>query len=96
MTVVVLQEDAYGIEIQRYLEKHLEERLSMGAIQTALKRMEEKGFLTSKWGEALQKRGGKRKRIYNATPLAHKTLSDMKEIRSKLWNSMPQLKTSNS
>lgn len=94
MTVVVLQEDAYGNEIQRDLEKRLDERLSIGAIQTALKRMEVKGLLTSAWGEASQLRGGKRKRIYAATPYAHQVLSDMKDIRVQLWKAMPVLNAS--
>lgn len=94
MTVIVLQDEAYGNEIQRDLEERLKERLSTGAIQTALKRMEEKGFLTSEWGEATQKRGGKRKRIYSATPYAHQVLNEMKDIRSKLWEAMPQLQPS--
>ena len=93
MTVIVLEQEAYGNEIQRELEARLKERLSTGAIQTALKRMEEKGFLTSEWGEATQKRGGKRKRIYSATPYAHQVLSELKEIRNQLWDAMPKLKT---
>ncbi|MEM8569219.1 MAG: helix-turn-helix transcriptional regulator [Bacteroidota bacterium] len=91
MTVIVLQEEAYGMEIQRDLETRLNERLSVGAIQTALKRMEEKGFLVSEWGEATQKRGGKRKRIYQATPYAQRVLQEMKDIRAQLWNAMPEL-----
>ncbi|MEM7108205.1 MAG: helix-turn-helix transcriptional regulator [Bacteroidota bacterium] len=91
MTVIVLQEEAYGVEIQRDLEARLNERLSVGAIQTALKRMEEKGFLTSEWGESTQKRGGKRKRIYQATPYAHRVLREMKDIRAQLWKAMPEL-----
>ncbi|MDQ3394276.1 MAG: PadR family transcriptional regulator [Bacteroidota bacterium] len=93
MAVVVLQEDAYGNEIQRELEERLGERLSVGAIQTALKRMEEKGFLTSEWGEATKIRGGKRKRIYTATPYGQQVLREMKDIRTQLWNAMPQLGT---
>ncbi len=95
MTAIMLRTDAYGNEIQRELEERLNERLSVGAIQTALKRMEEKGFLTSEWGEATQRRGGKRKRIYSATPYAHQVLQEMKDIRSSLWDAMPQLGTSN-
>lgn len=91
MTVVILKDEAYGNEIERYLESCLNERLSMGAIQTALKRMEEKGFLTSEWGEVTQKRGGKRKRIYTATPYAHQVLRDMKNLRVRMWNAMPDL-----
>ena len=79
------------MEIQRDLEARLNERLSVGAIQTALKRMEEKGFLVSEWGEATQKRGGKRKRIYQATSYAHRVLREMKDIRAQLWKAMPEL-----
>ena len=91
LAVAALQEEAYGVEIKRELEKRLSERLSVGSIQSALKRMEQKGFLTSEFGEATQKRGGKRKRIYFVTLQARKVLTEMKEIRAGLWNSIPKL-----
>ncbi|MEL6560826.1 MAG: helix-turn-helix transcriptional regulator [Bacteroidota bacterium] len=93
MSVIALQEDAYGNEIQRQLESLLKERLSTGAIQTALKRMEEKGFLTSQWGEATKVRGGRRKRMYQATPYAREVLQEMRSVREQLWLMMPNLKT---
>lgn len=85
LVVILLQEEAYGVEIKRELEARLKERLSVGSIQSALKRMEEKGFLDSRLGEATQKRGGKRKRIYTATPHAHQVLEEIREIRQGLW-----------
>ncbi|MEL7145373.1 MAG: helix-turn-helix transcriptional regulator [Bacteroidota bacterium] len=85
LTVVLLQEKAYGVEIKRELEERLKQPLSVGSIQSALKRMEEKGFLNSEFGEATQKRGGKRKRIYTATPHAHQVLRETKEIREGMW-----------
>ncbi len=94
MAVIVLQEEAYGNEIQRELEERLDERISVGAVQTGLKRMEEKGFLTSEWGEATQRRGGKRKRIYTATPYAQQVLQEMKDVRASFWEAMPRLGTS--
>tara|TARA_R110002072_G_scaffold286381_1_gene451445 strand:- start:25 stop:213 length:189 start_codon:yes stop_codon:yes gene_type:complete len=42
LTVAVLQEEAYGVEIKRELEQRLNEKLSVGSILTALKRMEQK------------------------------------------------------
>jgi PadR family transcriptional regulator, regulatory protein PadR len=89
LTVAALQAEAYGVEIKRELEHRLKEKLSVGSIQSALKRMEEKGFLTSQWGEATLKRGGKRKRIYTTTSYGHKVLAEMKDIRSRLWESIP-------
>ena len=91
LTVATLQEEAYGVEIKRELEERLNEKLSVGSIQSALKRMEEKGFLTSEFGEATLKRGGKRKRIYATTSHAHRVLAEMKEIRAGLWKSMPKM-----
>lgn len=90
LTVAALQQDAYGVEIKRELESRLNEKLSVGSIQSALKRMEEKGFLTSAFGEATQKRGGKRKRIYVTTSSGHQVLKEMKEIRAGLWSSISE------
>jgi len=89
LTVASLQREAYGVEIKRELEGRIKERLSVGSIQSALKRMEEKGFLTSEFGESTLKRGGKRKRIYTTTSFAHRVLAEMKEIRAGLWESIP-------
>src|SRR5258708_17453217 len=89
LTVAALQQEAYGVEIKRELEERMNEKLSVGSIQSALKRMEQKGFLTSEFGEATQKRGGKRKRIYTVTSYAHRILAEMKDIRAGLWSSIP-------
>jgi DNA-binding PadR family transcriptional regulator len=89
LTVAALQEEAYGVQIKRELEERLKERLSVGSIQSALKRMEQKGFLSSRFGEVTQVRGGKRKRIYAATPYAHRVLAEMRDIRAGLWDSIP-------
>jgi PadR family transcriptional regulator, regulatory protein PadR len=91
LTVLSLREDAYGVEIKNTLERRMKTKLSVGSIQSALKRMEEKGFLTSEFGEATQVRGGKRKRIYSTTSYAHRVLSEMKEIRSSLWKTIGNL-----
>lgn len=88
LTVIVLKEEAYGVEIKRELEDRLKERLSVGSIQSALKRMEEKGLLSSVFGEATNKRGGKRKRIYSATPHAEMVLKEIRDVRSGLWSSI--------
>lgn len=91
LTVAALQQDAYGVEIKRELESRLKEKLSVGSIQSALKRMEDKGFLTSQFGEATAKRGGKRKRIYATTSHGRKVLEEMKDIRTQLWSAIPKL-----
>ncbi len=90
LTVLALQEEAYGVAIKRELEDRLKDTLSVGSVQSALKRMEEKGLLTSEWGEAEKIRGGKRKRIYQATTHAHQVLTEMKDVRAGLWTTILQ------
>lgn len=91
LTVIVLQEEAYGVAIKKELEHRLDTTLSVGSIQSALKRLEEKGFLTSEFGEATRKRGGKRKRIYSITSAGVNILGQMKDIRTGLWNTISKI-----
>ena len=90
LTVLVLREEAYGVEIKRDLELRLKESLSVGSVQSALKRLEEKGYLDSAFGETTLKRGGKRKRIYTVTASGTRVLNEMKDIRAQLWGAIPK------
>jgi PadR family transcriptional regulator PadR len=95
LAVLVLQQDAYGVQIRKQIEKKLEESVSVGSIQSNLKRLAAKGFLTSVFGETTSKRGGKRKRIYSSTPYAHKALHEINAIRESFWSQIQisELKT---
>lgn len=91
LAAAVLQEEAYGVKIRLEPEKWLNEGLSVEPIQSALKHMEQKGFLTSVFGKATRKRGGKRERIYPTTTYAHRILAEIKDVRAGLWESIPKL-----
>lgn len=91
LTIAVLQGDAYGVSIKNQLENRLGYGISVGALQTALKRMEDKGYLTSEWGETTNVRGGKRKRYYQVTASAQKALTEIKDIRAQLWAEIPSM-----
>ena len=91
LTIAALGEDAYGVLIQKSIEERSNRSISIGALHSTITRLEEKGFLTSEFGEVTSKRGGKRKRIYATTSYAHKVLAEMKDIRAGLWESIPTL-----
>ena len=54
-----------------------------------LNRLEEKGYVKSKLGEATSARGGKRKRYYTVTNGGKAALVRAKEMREHLWNRIP-------
>ena len=91
LTVAVLYENAYGVEIKKDMEKRSKRRVSLGAMRTALKRLEQKGFLTSEFGEVTSVRGGKRKRYFKVTPQGKKALDEAMATRKRLWDAIPDL-----
>jgi len=90
LTVAVLNTDAYGVTIKQEIEGRLHRSVSTGAMQTALRRMEKKGYLESAFGEATAVRGGKRKRYFKITSYGVKALEHYKETRMGLWQSIPE------
>lgn len=90
LTVAVLHTEAYGIAIVDEIERRLNRKVSLGALQTVLKRLEQKGLLTSVLGEATKVRGGKRKRYFTVTPTGQNMLSEVKMQRMALWEAIPE------
>ncbi len=91
LTVAVLNGKAYGLAIIEDLETRQNRSVSIGAIQTVLRRMEDKGYLSSAFGEATKARGGKRKRFFSITAAGYKALESKKDARLSLWDSIPNL-----
>ena len=58
LTVGVLYKEAYGVSIKNEIESKLARKVSVGALQSALKRLEQKGYLLAQDGEATQERAG--------------------------------------
>lgn len=89
LTVAVLHGQAYGVAIQADIEQRLNRKVSVGAMRTALKRLEDKGYLESEFGEATAMRGGKRKRYYKVTLYGKKVLEQVMSTRKQLWEAIP-------
>ena len=91
LTVGVLYDEAYGVAIKEEIETRLKRKVSVGALQSALRRMEKKGYLDSREGEITKKRGGKPKRFFKITAYGKEALEHSKDVRTQLWNSIPEV-----
>ncbi|MEM8895537.1 MAG: helix-turn-helix transcriptional regulator [Bacteroidota bacterium] len=89
LTIGILNEGAYGLAIKKEIEERLKRSVSMGALHTALYRLEDKGFLTSELGEATSVRGGKPKRFFKVTLPGQKELQQAMDDRQQLWKDIP-------
>ena len=92
LTILVLDDNAYGVTIKREIKERVNRSISRGALHTALTRLEEKGFIKSWQGEANEERGGRKKRYYDVSNKGVSALQDAKDIRDQLWNEAPRLR----
>jgi DNA-binding PadR family transcriptional regulator len=91
LTVGILYKEAYGVAIMDEIQNRLGREVSIGALQTVLRRLEQKGYLSSEFGEATNVRGGKRKRYFRLTSLGSRVLRETQESRAELFKSIPRL-----
>ena len=89
LTIAVLDNNAYGVSIKDEMATRLSRSVSIGAMQTALRRLQKKGFLNSSFGEATNVRGGKRKRYFQITSLGKEAIEQARDARNSLWNAIP-------
>lgn len=91
LTVGILYDEAYGVSIKKEIEKRLARKVSVGALQTALKRLEQKGYLKSREGESTQERAGRPKRYFNITAYGKKAMEYTRTTREALWGAIPKI-----
>lgn len=91
LTVAVLYKEAYGVAIKKEIESRLSRNVSMGAMHTALVRLEKKGYIVSIDGEATEERMGRPRKYYQITALGKKAMEYAKETRDDLWRAIPKV-----
>jgi PadR family transcriptional regulator PadR len=66
-TAAALGDAAYGAAIREAIEVTTERSCSMGALYTTIDRLETKGLVATRMGEATAQRGGRAKRMVRVT-----------------------------
>lgn len=91
LATAVLHDEAYGYVIQSEIHNDSGRSPSLGAVHSALHRLEKKGFLQSRLAEATTKRGGKRRRFFSLTMYGIKALEAKRNARERMWQSIPRV-----
>ncbi|GAB3925074.1 PadR family transcriptional regulator [Larkinella terrae] len=89
LSVAIRSGDAYGAAVTTEIEQQMGRSVNLGAVHSALHRLEEKGLLTSKVGGVTQERGGRRKRLYSVTLAGRRALEEIRQLRNQMWDSIP-------
>ena len=91
LIVGVLYPDAYGLAIRNEIKKQTIRSASIGAVHSALSRLEEKGFLKYQLVRGTHERGGRSKKLYSITAEGKKSVEYNRSLRNLLWNQIPDL-----
>jgi len=75
LALVRLGDDAYGVTIREEIERQTGREVFVGAVYTALGRLQKQGCVSSSIGEPTAKRGGRRKKFYALEPEGEAALS---------------------
>ena len=91
LMVAALHDEAYGVAILENLEEKAEKKVNISAVHVALKRMEDKGFVKSRFGGVTSDRGGRRKKFYVLTALGKKILDHQYALRTSIYKLIPKM-----
>lgn len=73
-----------SVALRREIEARTGRVVAPGALYTALDRLEQRGFVTSRLGDPTPERGGRRKRLYTMLPAGERMLSRMYESMQQM------------
>ena len=91
LTVGILYGKAYGVAVMDEIAKQTGRSLNISAVHSVLKRLDEKGLVSSTMGDPAAERGGRRKRIFLLTAAGKRALEEANEMRNQLFNQIPKV-----
>jgi len=91
LIVAAMHRQAYGVAILESLEEKLSKKVNISAIHVALKRLENKGFVTASYGGITKERGGRRKKFYVITAAGKKILDKQYSLRTSIYREIPEI-----
>ena len=93
LAVLRLSEQAYGVSIIDELERRTGREVSQAATYIGLKRLRDKGLLTSRLADGSPERGERARRYFTVAPLGLERLRESASALFSMWEGLdPKLK----
>ncbi|GAB4234510.1 MAG: hypothetical protein Tsb0034_08180 [Ekhidna sp.] len=85
LIILHLKEDAYLNEISNKMESHFTRKISIGALHSVLKGLQNKEYVLSSLSLKSPVRGGRQKRVYRISKTGKLALNLINDLKSALW-----------
>ena len=86
--VLRLGDEAYGVSIINDITEHTDRRVRSGALSVTLDRMEKKGLLRSRLGDASDGRGGRPRRYVEVTSEGLAAARESRSAMLSMWQDL--------
>lgn len=88
LSILKIGDNAYGSTIRQLLADIIKRDVTIGALYTTLERLEKKGLVESKVGEATPERGGRAKKYVKVTAKGQHALKRSKQALTSMWENV--------
>jgi PadR family transcriptional regulator, regulatory protein PadR len=93
LAVLHLEGDVYGVPIVDEIERRTRRKVAPAAVYVTLRRLEQKGLLTSSMSAPTAERGGKARRCVTVTPAGLESLRMARKVLDGMWKGLdPKLR----
>jgi DNA-binding PadR family transcriptional regulator len=86
LAIVRLDAEAYGSTIRAEIEDRTSRTIAIGALYTALDRLECKGYVASRMSDPTPQRGGRARRYFAVRPAGMAALERSREALTRMWS----------
>ena len=80
-----LRGDGYGRTVLKDVEQRLDRDVTASAVYATLDRLEAKGLVASRPGDATPERGGRARRHFTVTAAGMRALNDARQTSLNIW-----------
>jgi len=86
LAIAHLGDGAYGVTIRQEIERRTGREIAIGALYTALDRLERKKFIASEMSDPRPERGGRSKRHLRIRPAGTRALQQSRDYLNRMWD----------
>ena len=86
LAIVHLRGEAYGIPIVEEIERRTGRSVARAAVYVTLRRLEDKGFVSSRMSDPTPERGGKGRRYVKIEAEGARALREARHAADRMWH----------
>ena len=88
LAIMQLDGEVYGVPIVEEIERRTGRSVAPAAVYVTLRRLEEKGLLSSWMSEPTADRGGKARRCVKVTAAGRDSLREARQVLDRMWKGL--------